>query len=71
MSLGRFRGLLCSLALIALGAAPDTIPGVEPTHITPPPQPPLVALSDSLGEVRAAFNAAADRPRVLLMLSPT
>jgi len=69
MSLGRFRGLLCSLALIALGA--DTIPGVEPTHITPPPQPPLVALSDSLGEVRAAFNAAADRPRVLLMLSPT
>jgi hypothetical protein len=71
MSLGRFRGFLCALALIALGAGPDTLGGVEPTHITPPPQPPLAALGDSLGEVRAGFNAAADRPRVLLMLSPT
>ena len=72
MSLGRFRGLLCSLALLALGASPpDSLGGGELTHITPPPQPPLVALSDSLGEVRAAFNAAANRPRVLLMLSPT
>ncbi len=71
MSSHHFRGLLSALALIALGAGDGTLAGVHPTHITPPPQPPLVVLSDSLGEVRAAFNAAADRPRVLLMLSPT
>jgi hypothetical protein len=72
MSLGPFRGFLCTLALVALGAAPpDSLGGGELTHITPPPQPPLVALGDSLGEVRVAFNAAANRPRVLLMLSPT
>jgi len=72
MSFRIVRVLLASLALLALGAAPpDSLGGGELTHITPPPQPPLVALGDSLGEVRAAFNAAANRPRVLLMLSPT
>ena len=72
MSFRIVRGFLASLALLALGAAPpDSLGGGELTHITPPPQPPLVALGDSLGEVRATFNAAANRPRVLLMLSPT
>ena len=66
-----FRGLLGALTLVALGARPGTPAAVEFTHITPWPQPPLVVLSDSVGEVRTAFNAAADRPRVLLMLSPT
>jgi len=71
MSSSHFLGFLCALALIGPGAGHGTPAEVELTHITPPPQPPLAVLSDSLGEVRAAFNAAADRPRVLLMLSPT
>lgn len=71
MSSRRSRGLLCALALIALGAGPGTPAGVDSTHVTPSPQPPLVVLGDSVAGVRAAFNAAADRPRVLVMLSPT
>jgi hypothetical protein len=71
MSSRRLRGLLCALALTALGAGPSTPAVVDTTHVTPSPQPPLVVLSDSVSAVRAAFNAAADRPRVLVMLSPT
>ena len=38
----------------------------------PPGQPPLTHLSaGTLGDLRAAFNAASDRPRLLLLLSPT
>jgi hypothetical protein len=44
----------------------------EATHITPPPQPPLAIITeDNFDDLRAAFNAGADRPRVLVMLSPT
>jgi len=35
-------------------------------------QPPLTQLSaDTLRELRTAFNAASDRTRLLLLLSPT
>jgi hypothetical protein len=38
---------------------------------TPQGQPPLAHLAGDLARLQAEFNAAADRPRVLLMLSPT
>jgi hypothetical protein len=57
--------------LIALGTRLGKPAEPELTHVTPRSQPPLTVLTDSVGEVRAAFNAAADRPRVVLMLSPT
>ena len=38
----------------------------------PPGQPPLTRLSrGDLSDLRAAFNAASDRPRLILLLSPT
>jgi len=38
----------------------------------PPGQPALVALTqDNLAELRAEFNAAADRTRVVTLLAPT
>lgn len=44
----------------------------QATHMTPPPQPPLVIVShDNFDDVRSAFNAAVARPRVIAMLSPT
>lgn len=44
---------------------------VGPRH-TPPGQPPLVSLSkNNTSGLQAAFNDAADRPRLLLLLSPT
>lgn len=62
--LGLVGGL--ALAQIATGA------GLEVMHMTPPPQPPLSTISpDDLGAFRDAFNASDDRPRVLVMLSPT
>ena len=42
-----------------------------PRHM-PPGQPPLTHLSaGTLDDLRAAFNASSDRPRLLLLLSPT
>jgi hypothetical protein len=42
------------------------------THFTPTPQPPLQFLDDStFVQLRDAFNLAADRPRLLLIVSPT
>jgi len=42
------------------------------TRQTPPGQPPLVYLNNqNVEELRAAFNAAADKTRVLAMVSPT
>jgi hypothetical protein len=39
---------------------------------TPAGQPPLTFLDEvSFGQLRAVFNAAADRTRVLAILSPT
>ncbi|TMQ70134.1 MAG: hypothetical protein E6K80_09435 [Candidatus Eisenbacteria bacterium] len=55
--------------LIAAAARAD-----EPnaTHITPAPQPPIQAISGlDLTPVRSLFNREADRPRILVMLSPT
>lgn len=68
----RLRALGAGLVL-ALALLPAAAGGVEQeaTHITPPPQPPLAVISDSLAALKAAFNAASDRPRVLLELSPT
>lgn len=53
--------VLCAVAWNILG----------PRH-TPAGQQPLVSLtSTNLSELQAAFNDAADRPRLLLLLSPT
>ena len=42
-----------------------------PRHV-PQGQPPLTYLSEgTLADLRAAFNAASDRTRLLLLLSPT
>ncbi len=38
---------------------------------TPQAQPPITSLDASLDELRRQFNEAADRTRLLLMLSPT
>ena len=41
-------------------------------HRTAPGQPPLAELNvGSLEQLRADFNAAADQPRMILLLSPT
>ena len=41
-------------------------------HRTAPGQLPLAELSAaSIDQLRAAFNAAADQPRMILLLSPT
>ena len=41
-------------------------------HRTAPGQPPLAELNAaSLDQFRAEFNAAADQPRMILLLSPT
>jgi hypothetical protein len=39
---------------------------------TPPGQPPLASLTpDNFGNFRQEFNSAADRARLVLLLSPT
>ena len=39
---------------------------------TPPGQPPLTSLvSNNLDHFKSAFNDAADRPRLVLLVSPT
>jgi hypothetical protein len=41
-------------------------------HRTSPGQPPLAKLNAaSIEQLRADFNAAADQPRMILLLSPT
>jgi 3-dehydroquinate dehydratase len=41
-------------------------------HRTAPGQPPLAELNvGALEQLRADFNAAADQPRIILLLSPT
>ncbi|MCU1236870.1 MAG: hypothetical protein JWP63_4837 [Candidatus Solibacter sp.] len=39
------------------------------SHKTPAGQPPMATMD--LGNLRAEFNHAADRPRLILLLSPT
>ena len=63
---------LIALLACAAGARVAHVAEREITHITPRPQPPLAVIADdSLAPLRQAFNHAADRPRILLMLSPT
>jgi hypothetical protein len=46
--------------------------GLELLHIVPPGQPPLDVLDfDNVDRLKDQFNAASDRVRVVLMLSPT
>lgn len=65
-------GLKPSLVALWLVVRVSAAASHEATHITPPPQPPLAMITaESLGDFQAAFNAAADRTRVLALLSPT
>ncbi|HET7224800.1 MAG TPA: hypothetical protein VFK69_03710 [Candidatus Eisenbacteria bacterium] len=46
--------------------------GQDALHLTPAGQPPLAVIADdSLGGMRQRFNQLADRPRMLVMFSPT
>ncbi len=66
---GSLTALLAAVALLSPAAGAQER---EFTHLTPPPQPPLVEVGqDDLAGLREAFNAASDRPRILLILSPT
>ena len=52
---------------------PRALPsGLELLHLVPAGQPPLDVLDfDNLDQLKDEFNAASDRVRVVLMLSPT
>jgi len=67
----RLRRITRVAGMVTLVAGVSARAAVELTHITPPPQPPLAVVRDSLGAVREAFNAAVHRPRLVMMLSPT
>jgi hypothetical protein len=56
------------IVLIAAMAAVALWYGVL-SHQVPEGQPPLAAMD--LGHLQAEFNRAADRPRLVLLLSPT
>ncbi len=60
-------------AILAMGFASVALAnGPVTTHITPSPQPPVQAISGrDLGPVQTLFNRDADRPRILVLLSPT
>lgn len=58
--------MLAAFASIAL--AVETLE----THMTPPGQPPIEAITaNDLTPIQAWFNRDADRPRVLILVSPT
>lgn len=60
--------LVSIVAAILLGAVWYQFGG----HRTAPGQPPLAELNaGSLEQLRVDFNAAADHPRIILLLSPT
>jgi len=60
--------LVAGIVAIVLGALWFQFGG----HRTAPGQPPLASLNaQSLARLRAEFNAAADQPRMILLLSPT
>jgi hypothetical protein len=64
----RFEGhLLGVLGLVALAGG-----GACGAGTAPPGQPPMAVLTaQALETVRQAFNQMSDRPRVVLLLSPT
>jgi hypothetical protein len=72
--MSRWRGWIAGGAL-ALGAA--TLVALVSWHVvgprrTPVGQPPLVRLTaENFDELRAAFNAHADKTRFVVLLSPT
>jgi hypothetical protein len=60
------------LTVLTLLTRPCAAADQEATHVTPPPQPPLVMVTGAqCDDLRAAFNSAADRPRLLAIFSPT
>ena len=64
------RRLICSItgALLAVAILSGCGPGTAPAG-----QPPMVLLGDNaaLDSLREQFNKAADRTRVIVLLSPT
>ncbi len=65
------RIALASVSLIAIGAAALAWVKLAPRP-TPAGQARLARLDEgSFGELRDAFNASADRTRVVALLSPT
>ena len=72
MKLGSWRRWAAIGVGLGLGvSAALGLPAPE-THVTPTPQPPVRAIAGrDLGPVQALFNREADRPRVLVLLSPT
>lgn len=62
----RHLGALVALAVLSCGLVACG-PGTAPVG-----QPPMVFLTEqTLETVRQAFNETSDRPRVVLLLSPT
>jgi hypothetical protein len=65
---GRKYILAATVALLIMGALGYFYGGSQ----TPPGQPPLARLAvENVSQLRAAFNAAKDDVRVLVLLSPT
>lgn len=72
MRRSRIRALLVLLVLPALAAPVFATVGLPVTHMTPPPQPPLeIIMGRDLAPVRDLFNREADRPRIMVLVSPT
>jgi len=68
MKKGRKIALVAVMTLLVIAAAWYQFGG----HRTAPGQPPLAELNAAnLDQLRAEFNAAADQPRMILLLSPT
>lgn len=68
MAKRRKLALVAVIAAVLLAAAWYQFGGRR----TAPGQPPLAELNaGSLEQLRADFNAAADQPRMILLLSPT
>jgi len=60
-----FLTIMCA-ACVALAVEP-----LE-THMTPPDQPPIEAITaNDLTPVKAMFNRDAAMPRIIVMISPT
>lgn len=68
MTKSRKRLLAVAVAIVLLGAAGYYLIG----HRAPEGQAPLIEMNaQSLDQMKDEFNRAADRTRVILLLSPT